>query len=49
VYERIGLSEQKRGVLIDVLAELRAAGEEFNVERSDEVIEELGARRSLSP
>jgi len=46
VYERIGLSEQKRALLIEVLAELRAAGEEFNVERSNDVIEELGARRA---
>jgi DNA-binding MarR family transcriptional regulator len=46
VYERIGLSERKRTALIEILAELRVAGEEFNVERSDDVIEELGARRA---
>ncbi len=46
VYERVGLSEPKRALLIDVLAELRAAGEEFNVERSNDVIEELAARRA---
>jgi DNA-binding MarR family transcriptional regulator len=45
VYERIGLSERKRGQLIDLLAELRASGHEFDVERSDQVIEELGSRQ----
>lgn len=45
VYERIGLSERKRGQLLDLLAELRARGNEFDVERSDEVIEELGSRQ----
>ena len=44
VYERIGLSERQRGQLIDLLAELRASGNEFDVERSNEVIEEVGAR-----
>ena len=44
MYERIGLSERQRSQLIDLLAELRANGNEFDVERSDEVIEELGAR-----
>jgi DNA-binding MarR family transcriptional regulator len=54
VYERIGLSEKKRGRLIELLAELRANGNEFDVERSDEVIEGLGSpgagpRRSSGP
>ena len=44
VYERIGLSERQREQLIDLLAELRASGNEFNVERSPEVIEELDSR-----
>jgi DNA-binding MarR family transcriptional regulator len=44
VYERIGLSESQRNQLVDFLAVLRATGNEFDVERSDEVIEELGAR-----
>jgi hypothetical protein len=44
VYERIGLSETQRGRLVDLLAQLRASGNEFDVERSNEVIEELGAR-----
>ena len=41
VYGRIGLSEQKRNLLIDLLAELRVSGNEFDVERSDEVIERI--------
>jgi DNA-binding MarR family transcriptional regulator len=44
VYEHIGLSEPQRGQLLDLLAELRANGNEFDVGRSDEVIEELGSR-----
>jgi DNA-binding MarR family transcriptional regulator len=43
VYERIGLSEAQRGQLIDLLAQLRASGNEFDVERSSEVIEEIGS------
>jgi DNA-binding MarR family transcriptional regulator len=46
VYERIGLSEPQRGHLVDLLAELRATGNEFDVERSNEVIEELGSRQA---
>jgi DNA-binding MarR family transcriptional regulator len=46
VYERIGLSEQKRDRLIDLLAELRANGNEFDVERSNELIERVGSKRS---
>jgi DNA-binding MarR family transcriptional regulator len=46
VYERIGLSEAKRNQLIDLLAELRVSGNEFDVERSTEVIEELGSRQA---
>jgi DNA-binding MarR family transcriptional regulator len=42
VYERIGLSEQQRNELIDLLAQLRASGNEFDVERSNEVIEGVG-------
>ena len=44
VYERIGLSERQRGQLTDLLADLRASGNEFDVERSSEVIEEVGSR-----
>jgi DNA-binding MarR family transcriptional regulator len=44
VYEPIGLSEDGRRQLIELLAELRASGNEFDVARSREVIEELDAR-----
>jgi DNA-binding MarR family transcriptional regulator len=44
VYERIGLSEVQRSQLVDLLALLRASGNEFDVERSNEVIGELGSR-----
>ncbi|MGO9856318.1 MAG: MarR family winged helix-turn-helix transcriptional regulator [Acidimicrobiales bacterium] len=46
VYERIGLPEQKRSQLIELLAELRASGNEFDVEHSNEVIEEVGSRQA---
>jgi DNA-binding MarR family transcriptional regulator len=46
VYECIGLSEQKRSQLIDLLAELRASGNEFDVQRSKEVVEEVGSRQA---
>jgi DNA-binding MarR family transcriptional regulator len=44
VYRRIGLSEPQRNELTDLLAELRASGREFDVERSDEVVEEVDRR-----
>ena len=44
VYQQIGLSEPKRGQLTELLAELRVGGNEFDVVRSAEVIEELGTR-----
>jgi DNA-binding MarR family transcriptional regulator len=43
VYEQIGLSEPQRGRLLDLLAELRASGNEFDVDRSNEVIEGMGS------
>jgi DNA-binding MarR family transcriptional regulator len=46
VYERIGLSEAQRGQLVDLLAELRSSGHEFDIERSNVVIEELGSREA---
>jgi DNA-binding MarR family transcriptional regulator len=46
VYECIGLSEPKRSRLLDLLAELRASGNEFDIEHSDEVIEEVGSRQA---
>ena len=42
VYEQIGLSEPQRGRLLDLLAQLRVRGHEFDVERSNEVIEGMG-------
>jgi DNA-binding MarR family transcriptional regulator len=46
VYEQIGLSERQRGQLVDLLAVLRASGNEFDVHRSDDVIEEVGSRQA---
>jgi DNA-binding MarR family transcriptional regulator len=46
VYEGIGLTEVQRGQLVDLLAQLRADGHEFDVEHSNEVIEEVGSRKS---
>ncbi len=46
VYQRIGLSEKQRNQLVDLLAELRANGGEFDVEHSNEVIEEVGSREA---
>jgi DNA-binding MarR family transcriptional regulator len=46
VYGRIGLSEAKRNRVVDLLAELRAKGGEFDVERSDEVIEAVRRRQA---
>jgi DNA-binding MarR family transcriptional regulator len=44
VYEQIGLSEAQRNELIDLLGQLRAHGNEFDVDRSPEVIDELDER-----
>jgi DNA-binding MarR family transcriptional regulator len=44
VYERIGLSAPQRDELVELLAELRANGNEFEVDRSQRVIEDLGSR-----
>jgi DNA-binding MarR family transcriptional regulator len=49
VYERIGLSEHDRGRLTDLLRELRASGHEFDVERSDQVVEDVKARHARGP
>ena len=46
VYQQIGLSEPQRKQLTDLLAELRIAGNEFDVARSPEVIDEVGLRHS---
>lgn len=45
VYADVGLSERKRGQLLGLLAELRASGGEFDPERSQQVIDDLGSRR----
>lgn len=45
VYEPVGLSEEKRRQLLDLLGELRAHGNEFDVGHSDAVIEEVGTRQ----
>jgi DNA-binding MarR family transcriptional regulator len=44
VYEQIGLSDDQRDHLIGMLAELRARGNEFDVDRSQGVIDELDVR-----
>ncbi len=49
VYERIGLSEPERGRLIDLLAQLRASGNEFDVELSEEVLEDVTSRGARKP
>ncbi|HVX16744.1 MAG TPA: MarR family transcriptional regulator [Acidimicrobiales bacterium] len=49
VYEELALTQAQRRDLVGVLAHLRASGGEFDVERSNEVIEELAGRRSQAP
>jgi len=44
VYEQIGLTDPQRDQVIGLLAELRANGNEFEVDRSQRVIDELDAR-----
>ncbi len=39
VYQRIELSEDARGALIELLRQLRALGHEFAADRSDDVIQ----------
>ncbi len=46
VYERIGLSADQREQLIELLAVLRTAGNEFEVDRSQRVIDDLDSRHS---
>ena len=46
VYEQIGLSEQQRGQLLELLTGLRVSGNEFDVDRSNEVMEQMGSRRA---
>ncbi len=47
VYERIGLNEPQREHLLALLADLRARGNEFEVDRSQRVIEDLETRHPL--
>lgn len=47
VYEQIGLEEAQRNELTDLLAQLRASGSEFDVERSNDVVEEVGRRHRV--
>ncbi|HWD55618.1 MAG TPA: MarR family transcriptional regulator [Acidimicrobiales bacterium] len=49
VYEGIGLSEAERNKLIDLLAQLRTSGNEFDVERSEEVLEDVTSRGASKP
>jgi DNA-binding MarR family transcriptional regulator len=44
VYERIGLTAPQRTQLVELLATLRANGNEFNVERSQRVLDDLDTR-----
>ena len=46
VYKQIGLSERQRSQLLDLLVVLRVSGKEFDVDRSGEVIEEVGTRQA---
>jgi DNA-binding MarR family transcriptional regulator len=49
VYRRVGLDEEQREQLVRLLAVLRASGGEFDVERSDELIEDVAARHQPKP
>jgi DNA-binding MarR family transcriptional regulator len=46
VYEPVGLSERKRALLVELLGELRAHGNEFDVAQSNAVIEEVESRQA---
>ncbi len=46
VYERIGLTGAQREQLIELLAELRANGNEFEIDRSQRVIDDLDSRHA---
>jgi DNA-binding MarR family transcriptional regulator len=48
VYVGVGLTEDQRGQLVALLAQLRANGNEFDVEHSDDVIEEVESRGAKS-
>jgi DNA-binding MarR family transcriptional regulator len=46
VYQRIALSEDARESLIELLRELRIRGNEFDIDRSEDVIEGLTTDRA---
>ena len=46
VYERIGLTGPQREQLLELLAELRANGNEFEIDRSQRVIDDLDSRHA---
>jgi DNA-binding MarR family transcriptional regulator len=46
IYQRIALSEDARADLIEMLRQLRALGNEFDVDRSEGVIDGLATRRA---
>lgn len=46
VYEVVGLSEPDRGRLVDLLAQLRASGNEFDVDRSERVVQGVASRQA---
>jgi DNA-binding MarR family transcriptional regulator len=45
VYRRIGLSERQRETVIALLGQLRSRGNEFDAQRSKQVIDDLVSRR----
>ncbi|NLD77614.1 MAG: MarR family transcriptional regulator [Acidimicrobiales bacterium] len=47
VYRPLALGDADRGQLIDLLGSLRANGGEFDVERSAELMDRLGAQRTV--
>jgi DNA-binding MarR family transcriptional regulator len=49
VYETIGLSAEERDQLVDLLAQLRVSGNEFDTEQSDKVVEEVATRQARRP
>jgi DNA-binding MarR family transcriptional regulator len=46
VYEVIGLAEPERNQLVDLLATLRVNGNEFDIDQSAKVIEDVAARHA---
>jgi DNA-binding MarR family transcriptional regulator len=46
VYEPLDLSERDRRRLVEILADLRGKGHEFDVAHSQEMVDELGSRQA---